>query len=122
MAALPEMLAQTYPAEYSADGLMTRGLIVRHLVLPGRTGMTKRILEKLSEIVPPETPVSLMSQYFPAGRAAEIKGLDRRVSKREYARALDSMLALGFKNGYTQELSSAESSYVPEFDLTGVKE
>ncbi len=122
LAALPEMLAQTGRAEYSEDGLMTRGLIVRHLVLPGRTGMTKRILKKLSETVPPETPVSLMSQYFPAGRAAEIKGLDRKVSGREYARALDCLLALGFTNGYTQEASSAESSYVPEFDLTGVKE
>ncbi|MBQ1223587.1 MAG: radical SAM protein [Oscillospiraceae bacterium] len=120
--AISEMFAQVGRANFDEDGMMTSGLILRHLVLPGRTGMSKRILERISALVPLDTPVSLMSQYFPAGKAKEIKGLNRRISEAEYKRATDYMLALGFTNGYFQDISSADSGFVPDFDLTGVLE
>ena len=114
------MLSQVGVGSEGADGMMSRGLLVRHLVLPGRTAMSKRILDRLSSLVPPETPISLMSQYFPAGRARDIRGLDRRLTEREYARVTDYMLALGFTKGYFQDIASADSSFVPDFDGTGV--
>lgn len=118
--AIGEMLSQVGVGSEGADGMMSRGLLVRHLVLPGRTAMSKRILDRLSSLVPPETPISLMSQYFPAGRARDIRGLDRHLTEREYARVTDYMLALGFTKGYFQDIASADSSFVPDFDGTGV--
>ena len=119
--ALKEMLSQVGSAEFDADGIMTKGLMVRHLVLPGRTAMSKRVLERLTDIIPLDTPISLMSQYFPAHKALRIKGLDRKITQREYSRVCDYMLALGFTNGYFQDISSADSGFVPDFDLTGLQ-
>ena len=118
--AISEMLSQVGCAKFDGEGMMTSGLVLRHLVLPGRTAVSKRILERIAGLVPLDTPISLMSQYFPAGRAAEIKGLDRRVTEREYSRVADYMFALGFTRGYLQDVSSAKEEYVPDFDLTGV--
>ena len=120
--AICEMFSQVGKARFDAEDMMTSGLILRHLVLPGRTGMSKRILDRISALVPLDTPISLMSQYFPAGKAKDIKGLNRRISEAEYSRVTDYMLALGFTNGYFQDISSADSGFVPDFDLTGVTE
>ncbi len=118
--AIKEMQAQVGMAKFDRAGIINRGLIVRHLVLPGRTSMSKRILDRLYELVPLDTPISLMSQYFPAGRAEKIKGLDRKITQREYSRVTDYMLALGFTSGYFQDIASADAGFVPDFDLTGL--
>ena len=120
--AIQEMLSQVGSPRFDDEGMMQSGLILRHLILPGRTGMSKRILERLALLVPLDTPISLMSQYFPAGKAKDIKGLNRKITEAEYSRVMDYMLALGFTNGYFQDISSADSGFVPDFDLTGVLE
>ena len=120
--AIREMFSQVGCARLDCDGMMLSGLLLRHLVLPGRTSMSKRIIERIAVLVPSDTLISLMSQYFPAGKAKEIKGLNRTLSEAEYARVSDYMLALGFSNGYFQDISSADSGFVPDFDLTGVTE
>ena len=118
MAAIGEMLRQTGPARYDESGLMLRGTQIRHLVLPGLTGDSMRILTTIADEFP-GTPVSLMGQYTPFGRALEMPGLNRRLKKKEYDRVLAHMRAIGLP-GYAQELSAADAAFVPAFDGTGV--
>lgn len=119
-AAISEMRRQTGPARYDEEGIMTRGTLVRHLLLPGLVGDCMKILARIREELP-GTPVSLMGQYMPCGRARDIPGMNRRVTRREYARALDAMEALGL-DGYKQELSAASETFVPDFNLEGVRQ
>ncbi len=118
-AAVLEMARQTGPAVFDADGVMRRGTLVRHLILPGHTRNSVVALEWLAGNLPPGVPVSLMAQYVPCGRAAAFPGLGRRVTAREYAKVQDRLFALGL-DGYVQERSSASRSYIPPFDLEGV--
>src|SRR5699024_36399 len=104
MEALREMRRQTGPAVYDEAGIMQRGTLIRHLVLPGLTGDSMRILTWIRDELP-DTPVSLMGQYTPCGRALTIPGMNRRVTKKEYARVLAHMQAIGL-DGYRQELTA----------------
>lgn len=118
MAAIREMVRQTGAAVYDEAGMMLRGTQIRHLVLPGLTGDSMRILTMIADEFP-GVPVSLMGQYTPFGRALEIPGMNRKVTKKEYHRVLAHMDAIGLP-GYRQELESADAQYVPVFDGTGV--
>ena len=116
-AALAEMFRQTGPYVLDGEGMLVRGVLVRHLVLPGQLDNTFGVLDALAETFRPgEILVSLMGQYTPNGRG----GPARRLTEEEYRRASEYMAALGLLEGYTQELDSAESAYTPPFDLTGV--
>ena len=117
-AAIQEMCRQTGPAVYDEAGMVRRGVIVRHLILPGCTADSCRVLDFIAEKLPPGTPVSLMRQYTPEPWCA-IPGLDRRITDKEYARVLDHFQALGLQ-GYIQEKESADGAYTPAFDGTGV--
>ncbi|MDD7175292.1 MAG: radical SAM protein [Clostridiales bacterium] len=117
-AAITEMRRQTGKAVYDDQGMMTRGTLIRHLLLPGLTGDAMRILTRIRDELP-DTPVSLMGQYMPCGRAREIPGMNRRVTKREYDRVKAHMQMIGL-DGYRQELEAASGEYVPDFDLSGV--
>ncbi|HAH78023.1 MAG TPA: radical SAM protein [Ruminococcaceae bacterium] len=119
-AAVLEMARQTGPAVYGADGVMRRGTLVRHLILPGHTRNSLAVLDWLAANLPPGVPVSLMAQYVPCGRAAEFPGLGRRVTAREYAKVQDRLFALNL-GGYVQERSSASRAYIPPFNLEGVE-
>lgn len=116
--ALEEMCRQTGTPVYDEAGLMQKGTLVRHLILPGCTGDSCRALDFIAESLPPGTPVSLMRQYSPVPWC-KLPGLDRRVADREYERVLEHYQALGL-SGYTQEKESADVAYTPPFDLTGV--
>ena len=113
------MCRQTGQARYDENGMMLRGVIVRHLILPGCTGDSCRALDFIAERLPRGTPVSLMRQYTPIPECA-VKGLDRRITDREYERVLRHYEMLGL-TGYTQEKESADLAYTPPFDLTGVE-
>ena len=114
-AAIIEMRKLAGPDRWSDDGTIAAGLIIRHLVLPGHVDDTCRILDWIAAELGTETHISLMAQYCPVHRAAELPGLDRRLSPAEYARACARLEALGLDNGFTQELSSASSDFTPEF-------
>lgn len=118
-AAIAEMLRQTGPAVYDEHGMMLRGTQIRHLVLPGLTGDSMKILSRIADAFP-GAAVSLMGQYVPFGEALRIPGLNRRLKKKEYARVLAHMEAIGLE-GYRQELDSASEAFVPAFDGTGVR-
>ena len=116
--AIREMVRQTGEAVYDENGMMLRGTQIRHLVLPGLTGDSMKILTTIADEFP-GVPVSLMGQYTPFGKALFIPGMNRRVTKKEYKRVLAHMDAIGLP-GYRQELESADAQYVPAFDGTGV--
>ena len=116
--AIREMCRQTGAPVYDENGLITRGTIVRHLILPGCTGDSMRVLDFIRGELPPGTPVSLMRQYSPIPEC-RVKGLDRRITDAEYGRVLGYLKDLGL-TGYFQEKSSATREYTPPFDLTGL--
>ena len=119
--ALQEMLRQTGPVVIGEDGLIKKGVIVRHLILPGRAGESMRILRWIKENMPGAW-VSLMAQYLPMGCANDYPPLNRRITQAEYDIVVNYMVKLGLTDGFLQELSSAEETYIPKFDLSGVPE
>lgn len=119
-AAILEMYRQTGKPVYNEHGIMQKGLIIRHLLLPGLKEDSKKVLLWIKENLPTEVLVSLMTQYTPMYRALSCKELNRRITKREYGEMLDYFFEIGLENGYIQERSSAQSKYTPEFDLSGI--
>ena len=122
-AALREMLVQTGAPIYDADGYLQRGVIVRHLALPGHVADSRAVLQRLAALRA-ETGVefipSLMSQFTPFYKAAE-HGLGRRITTYEYRQVIDEAVRLGLTDGYMQEKEQRPGrSTPPPFDLEGV--
>ena len=118
--ALRQMLAQAGPPVFGADGLLQRGVNVRHLALPGALHDSLAVLRFLAGLGPQNFLFSAMSQYTPFYRAAQHKALSRRISTYEYRTMVNEAVRLGLTNGYMQEKSSAKEEYTPPFDLEGV--
>ena len=116
--AVKAMCEQAGPPVYDENGIMQSGVIVRHLILPGCTADSMRVLDFIAEELPAGTPVSLMRQYTPVPQCT-VKGLGRRITDKEYERVYAHLQMLELI-GYTQEKSSAAKEYTPPFDLTGV--
>jgi putative pyruvate formate lyase activating enzyme len=112
--AVAEMCRQTGTPQYAPDGIMLRGTLIRHLILPGFTGESLRLLTWIRDNLPPGTLVSLMRQYIPCNNVS-VPGLDRRITGREYRRVRDHMLALGLP-GFLQEPDSADKDFIPVFN------
>ena len=113
-AAIREMCRQAGPAVYGENGIMKRGVLVRHLILPGLTSESMKLLTWVRDSLPEGTPVSLMRQYIPCN-GVSVPGLNRRVTEKEYRRVLDHMLALGLP-GFLQEPDSADKEFIPVFN------
>lgn len=113
-AALKEMCRQTGAPVYDEDGIMRKGTLVRHLILPGFTSESLRLLTWVRDELPAGTPVSLMRQYIPCN-GVSVPGLDRRITDKEYARVRDHMLALDLP-GFLQEPDSADRDFIPVFN------
>ena len=120
-AALREMLRQTGPVRLNDEGVIVSGVIVRHLILPGRARESMAVLDWIAAELPGAW-VSLMAQYVPMGNVRGVDQLERRLAQEEYDEVVDHLFALGLEDGFVQELSSAEEKYIPAFDLTGVPE
>lgn len=119
-AAIREMVRQTGPAQYR-DGLMVRGTLIRHLLLPGHVDNALAVMDWIAEVFPEGgVPVSLMRQYTPAGRLQHTPPFDRRVTDEEYEGVLSWMEIIGLTDGFTQEESSADACYTPPFDGEGL--
>ena len=116
--AICEMFRQTGPYQMR-DGLLVRGVLIRHLVLPGQLDNTRRVIDWVAETFRPgEVLFSLMSQYTPQPGA--VGPLARHVTRAEYRAAAAYMENCGIRDGFTQERTSAREEYTPAFDLTGV--
>lgn len=118
--AIRQMVNQAGPPRFDGQGMMTRGVIVRLLVMPGARGDAKRLLDWLSATFKPDgILLSLMSQYTPTAAVRHLTPLSRRVSTFEYNDVLQHARKCGFK-GFMQERESARASYTPDFSLQGV--
>jgi len=119
-AAIREMYRQTGPVVLQ-DGIMVRGTMIRHLVLPGNVDNSLGVLDWISDTFPRrDVPVSLMRQYMPMGRAAKTPPFDRRVTDEEYSAVLSWMYLLGMENGFTQEEAASDEAYIPDFNFEGL--
>ena len=119
-AAIREMARQTGPCVFGADGLLKKGVVIRHLILPGQLEGAKQVMDWVTREFEPGTVLfSLMSQYTPWGRAADFPEIDRKLRRGEIRAATEYMENLGL-DGFTQERTSAQREYTPPFDLTGV--
>lgn len=117
--ALKQAYRQKPSCIFNEDGIMQKGVIVRHLLLPQATNDAISIFDFVKENMP-NAYFSLMSQYVPMGKAETVPQINRRVTKREYNKVVDYIINSGFENCYIQELSSATKEYIPNFDLSGV--
>ncbi|MBR5872110.1 MAG: radical SAM protein, partial [Oscillospiraceae bacterium] len=119
-ASLKKMVEQTGKAVFDEDGIMKKGVIVRHLVLPGHTDDSKEILRWLWKNFGDSIWVSIMNQYTPLCTDEKYPELFRSVTDEEYDEIIDFAVDLGFENAFVQEGGAASESFIPPFDLEGV--
>lgn len=115
--AIQEMQKQVGMPVFDEDGIIQRGVIIRHLVLPNHIQNSKHILKWIKENMPEGTYVSVMAQYFPTYKAKEDRLLNRKLSKKEYKEIENYLYTLELENGYIQELGEHEEEYVPDFNM-----
>ena len=116
--ALAEMYRQTGNAMFD-DGMMKKGMIIRHLILPQNTNSSLEIIDYVSDNFE-NVYLSLMAQYVPCTNLEDYKEINRTITKREYDKVVDYALSKGLEKIFIQELSSADDKYIPPFDFSGV--
>ena len=117
-AAIAEMYRQVGKPCFNSEGIMTRGVVVRVLLLPGHVAEAKLSLKYLVDTYGDKIYISLMNQYTPMPNMRQ--PLDRRVTREEYNQLVDYAERLGLKNGFTQDFGTAKESFIPPFDNTGI--
>ncbi len=113
--AILKMIDQVGLPEFDENGMIKKGVIIRHLVLPGHIQNSKHILKWLKENVEGNAYVSVMAQYFPTYKAKEDEYLNRKLTRKEYSEIEQYLYLLDIQNGYMQELGKHEEEYVPDF-------
>ena len=116
--AILEMQKQVGVPKLNGNGIIQKGLIIRHLVLPNNIENSKKILRWIKSNINEEVYISIMAQYFPSYKAKQMNDINRKLSEEEYAKIEDLVYELDIKNGYMQELGEHEEEYVPDFNLT----
>lgn len=120
MKALEEMVRQVGTPEFDERGMMKKGVIVRHLLLPGHVRNSKKVLEYLYGTYGDQIYISLMNQYTPMPAMKDDPQLSRKVTDREYDRLLDHAISFGVTNCFIQEGETAKESFIPEFNGEGI--
>lgn len=118
--AVEEMVRQAGECQFDEEGYIQKGVIVRHLLLPGHTKDSMEVLRYLYETYGDRIFISVMNQYTPLAQVEGMKPLNRKVTKREYERVLDFAVELGIENGYFQEGGTVGESFIPGFDFEGI--
>ena len=120
-AAIDEMFRQTGPYEMDSDGMLKRGVAVRHLILPGQVENSLRVIDYIAgHFHPGDILFSLMRQYVPHGRIESFPELNRRVSDEEYEQVEQYLFDSPIEDGFVQEEESASKEFIPAFDNSGV--
>ena len=102
-------------------GLLKKGVVIRHMVLPGAKDDSIRLLHWIKEELPPgQFLLSILSQYTPFYKSSQYPEIRRRITTYEYQKVVDTAIELGLTDGYMQEKSSAKEEYTPPFDLSGI--
>lgn len=119
--ALKEMYRQVGNVQTDEFGMLQKGLLVRHLVLPDELENTYGVIDAFSSLFSEgQALFSLMGQYTPPAQKLPFENLNRPLTEEEYQKAVDYLCLCGIEDGFLQELSSAQAQYTPPFDLTGV--
>lgn len=120
-AAVKEMVRQVGTAHFNEEGIMQKGVIVRHLMLPGQLMDSKAVVRYLYETYQDTIWISLMNQYTPlSAQISDYPELDRKVTRKAYNRLIDYALSLGLENGFIQEGETAKEGFIPLFNGEGV--
>lgn len=119
MRALEEMYRQRGEAEFDENGMMKKGMIIRHLILPSNTNSSLKILDCINENFK-GAYVSLMAQYTPCNDLSAAPELGRKITEREYNKVVDYALSLGMDEIFIQSRKSADEKFIPDFDFTGI--
>lgn len=117
--ALAEMKWQVQGYEFDSSGVMQKGVMVRHLVLPQNTNSALRIIDYIAENYS-DTYLSIMAQYVPCGSLENYPEINRKITEREYNKVVDYALQTGLENVFIQQTESAEKEFIPPFDFTGI--
>ncbi|MBE6727082.1 MAG: 4Fe-4S cluster-binding domain-containing protein [Ruminococcaceae bacterium] len=117
--AILECYSKAGECVFDENGVMKKGVIIRHLILPQGTGEAIAVFDWVRENVP-NAYFSIMSQYLPYGKAKQHRIIGRKITSREYEKVLSYIYNTGFENCYIQEKSSANEVFIPPFDLTGI--
>ena len=115
--AIKEMIKQVGALQFGENGLLKKGVIIRHLVLPNHIDNSKKVLKWIKENVDKKAIVSIMAQYFPTYKAKEDVKLNRKLTKEEYQEISNYIYDIDLENGYIQELGEHEEEYVPKWVL-----
>ena len=118
--ALDEMFKQVGKPVFDKRGIMKRGMIVRHLMLPGLLNDSKEVIKYLYDTYNDNCYISIMNQYTPLPQVRDIKELNRHITKREYNKVVDYAIDLGVENAFIQEGGADKDSFIPEFNYEGV--
>lgn len=118
--AVLEMYRQVGDMVTDENGIAKKGIIIRHMVLPGNISQAVKVFSWVAENLSTETHISVMRQYTPFGKAKELPPIDRKLSSKEYKIVKDKILALGFENCYFQSKESSAENFIPNFNLEGV--
>lgn len=114
--AIKEMINQVGVPKFNNDGIIKRGVIIRHLVLPNHIENSKKVLKWIKENLPEDIFVSIMAQYFPTYKAKEYNEINRKLTKREWKQIEDYVYDIGIENGFIQELGEQEEEFVPKWE------
>ena len=115
--AIKEMYRQVGTPQLDDKGIMQKGLMIRHLVLPNNIENSKRVLKWIKENIDNNVYVSIMAQYFPTYKAKNVEELNRKLTRQEYEEIENYLYNLDLENGYIQELGEHEEEYVPKWDI-----
>lgn len=115
--AIKEMQRQCGKLVFDENGIIKKGVMIRHLILPNHIENSKKVLKWISDNTDENTMVSVMAQYFPTYKAKEIKELNRKLTKNEYKKVEEYLYTLNIENGYIQELEENEEVYVPKWKI-----
>lgn len=113
-----EMYKQVGAPVLDDDGIIKRGLVIRHLILPNNVENSKGVIKWINNNIGKDVYLSIMAQYFPTHKAHNFQELNRKINKDEYKKIEDYLYGLDIENGYIQELGEHEEEYVPNFDLS----
>ena len=114
-AAIDEMLRQTGKNKFDENGIMTRGVLVRHMLLPGLLLDSKRIMDYLHSAYGDDIYISIMSQYTPSGELERFPELNRKINPRAYSALVDYCAEIGITNAFVQDVYSSDEKFIPDF-------
>jgi putative pyruvate formate lyase activating enzyme len=118
--ALSEMVSQTGSPQLDENGVMKKGVIVRHLLLPGFLEESKQVLKYLKTEFGEKIIISIMSQFTPTDNLKNYPEINRKVTKYEYDKLVEYAESIGIEKAYIQQGSAASESFIPDFDCSGI--